>query len=375
MAARRGPSELNLLLAVGKPCGITSHDVVARVRRVLGERRVGHAGTLDPMASGLMVVGVGQATRLLGLLALDTKSYVADISFGSETNTDDAEGEVVRSSACPPELASEEFARTALARLVGPAMQVPPAFSAISVGGVRSYKRARAGEDVELPARPIRIEAAELLAVSTGDDDTEDGAAGTPVIWTVSFTVSKGTYIRAIARDLGRMLGCAAHLSALCRTASGAITLACCQRIDELDAARAREAAIDPVVALGLPALEVGRDALADIACGRAVRVPRSSAASELVAALSAAGSVIGSAACAVAGRDAAGRDLHAPETQAGGPSSPGLDAHTGLTGAIALVSDGALAAIARPSGDRLVMEHVFPQPVIGVRSRPRARV
>ena len=143
--ARRTPSQLNMLLAVDKPVGCTSHDVVSQCRRALHERRVGHAGTLDPMASGVMVVGVGQATRLLGMLTLDTKSYVADISFGVETNTDDAEGEAVRTVPVAPELHDLAYAREQLAAMLGPQMQVPPAFSAISVNGVRAYKSAREG--------------------------------------------------------------------------------------------------------------------------------------------------------------------------------------------------------------------------------------
>ena len=126
-----------MLLAVDKPMGCTSHDVVSQCRRALHERRVGHAGTLDPMASGVMVVGVGQATRLLGMLTLDTKSYVADISFGAETNTDDAEAR--RSARCYCQRAARScYARERLAAMLGPQMQVPPAFSAISVNGVRA---------------------------------------------------------------------------------------------------------------------------------------------------------------------------------------------------------------------------------------------
>ena len=149
--ARRTPSQLNMLLAVDKPVGCTSHDVVSQCRRALHERRVGHAGTLDPMASGVMVVGVGQATRLLGMLTLDTKSYVADISFGVETNTDDAEGEAVRTVPIAADLRDPAYARERLCAMLGPQMQVPPAFSAISVNGVRAYKAAREGNAVELP--------------------------------------------------------------------------------------------------------------------------------------------------------------------------------------------------------------------------------
>lgn len=193
--ACRTPSQLNMLLAVDKPVGCTSHDVVSQCRRALHERRVGHAGTLDPMASGVMVVGVGQATRLLGMLTLDTKSYVADISFGVETNTDDAEGEAVRTVPIAAELRDPSYARERLCTMLGLQMQVPPAFSAISVNGVRAYKAAREGNAVSLPPRPVEVYSADLIAVS-GEGDS--------CVWTVAFSVSKGTYIRALARDLGR---------------------------------------------------------------------------------------------------------------------------------------------------------------------------
>ena len=221
--ARRTPSQLNMLLAVDKPVGCTSHDVVSKSRRALHERRVGHAGTLDPMASGVMVVGVGQATRLLGMLTLDTKSYVADISFGAETNTDDAEGEAVRTVAVANELRDPAYARERLAAMLGPQMQVPPAFSAISVNGVRAYKSAREGNAVDLPPRPVEVYAADLIAV---------GGEGDTCVWTVAFSVSKGTYIRALARDLGRACESAAHISALRRTASGVVSIGACHTAD-----------------------------------------------------------------------------------------------------------------------------------------------
>ena len=154
--ARRTPSQLNMLLAVDKPVGCTSHDVVSQCRRALHERRVGHAGTLDPMASGVMVVGVGQATRLLGMLTLDTKSYVADISFGVETNTDDAEGEAVRTVPVAPELRDLAYAREQLAAMLGPQMQVPPAFSAISVNGVRAIRVLARAMRLSCPRAPSR---------------------------------------------------------------------------------------------------------------------------------------------------------------------------------------------------------------------------
>ena len=214
--ARRTPSQLNMLLAVDKPVGCTSHDVVSQCRRALHEGRVGHAGTLDPMASGVMVVGVGQATRLLGMLTLDTKSYVADISFGAETNTDDAEGEAVRTVAVANELRDPAYARERLAAMLGPQMQVPPAFSAISVNGVRAYKSAREGNAVDLPPRPVEVYAAGLIAV---------GGEGDTCVWTVAFSVSKGTYIRTLCNDIGEKLGCGGAMEELLRTRSGNFTL------------------------------------------------------------------------------------------------------------------------------------------------------
>ena len=310
--AKRTPSTINLLLAVDKPVGCTSHDVVARVRRALSERRVGHAGTLDPLASGVMVVGVGQATRLLGRVTLDTKSYIADIAFGCETNTDDAEGEPTRVVAPEAKLLDESIARGAVAASVGPQQQVPPAFSAISVNGVRAYRRAREGEDVELPARDVTVYAADLIAVGEVD--------GAPV-WTVAYTVSKGTYIRALARDLGRAVGGAAHVASLRRTASGCVTLASCADLDGLDEAAAREHMLDPVQVLGCPAIEVPERFDEDIRCGR--RLPTALVAS--------------------------------------------ATAPVGEGESVALVRAGELLAIARFEGGRLAMSDVFPQPIGGV--------
>ena len=260
---RRGQSGINCLLAVDKPVGMSSHDVVGRVRRALGERRVGHAGTLDPAASGVLVVGVGQGTRLMGMLTQDSKSYLAEIRFGAETDTDDAEGRVVREADLPAACADMDFARETVASLVGEHDQVPPAYSAISIGGERAYKRARAGEDVELPARHITIEGAMLISVA------EEGA-----VWTCAFTVSKGTYIRSIARDLGRSLGSAAHLCGLRRTSSGSVDASSCVSLDDLDARGAdgvAELALDPVRALGLPVRSLSEKERDDALCGRAI--------------------------------------------------------------------------------------------------------
>lgn len=280
---KRKPSVINQLIGIDKPSGMTSHDVVNHVRRSVGERRVGHAGTLDPAATGVMVVGIGQATRLMGHLSSERKSYLATIEFGSETDTEDAEGTVIRTAPVPAEVADPDFASGVLAGMLGQQMQVPPAYSAISVNGQRAYARARSGEAVELEPRPIQIFEAQLLAV-------EDGGApnsGSPVPdamvptahimrWQCAFTVSKGTYVRSIARDLGRAVGSAAHLAQLRRTVSGLVTLADCLSLEELEQLGALgvvRRAIDPLRVLGLGARELSERERADVLCGRPIPV------------------------------------------------------------------------------------------------------
>jgi tRNA pseudouridine55 synthase len=265
---KRGTSGVNALIAIDKPCGMTSHDVVSRVRRYIGEGRVGHAGTLDPDASGVLVVGIGQGTRLMGLLTLDRKGYEAVIEFGSETDTCDASGEVVSTSPVPRELSDTTQAAAYLSTLVGPCEQVPPNYSAISVGGRRSYERARAGEDFELPARRVEILSSSLISV---DAHVGEGGAAS-VSWRCSFVVSKGCYIRSIARDMGRDLGCGAHLSALGRTSSGDIDLDSCHTLDEIAEAGVDgivALALDPVAALGLPVRRLSADEVGPASCGR----------------------------------------------------------------------------------------------------------
>ena len=237
---------------------MTSHDVVGRVRRALSERRVGHAGTLDPAASGVLVVGVGQATRLLGLLTLDDKRYIARIRFGASTDTDDAEGKVLEMAPVPDELSVRAYASKALEGILGPQDQVPPAYSAISLDGKRAYALARAGKDVNLEPRHITVHEAELVAI----DPCEDGLA-----WTCIFKVSKGTYIRSLARDLGKRLGAPAHLEALERISAGPVTLSDCLSLDELaasDVATIAGRSLDPLALVGieprvLSAEELGR--------------------------------------------------------------------------------------------------------------------
>lgn len=201
------------LLVVDKPGGMTSHDVVARVRRVLGTRRVGHAGTLDPMATGVLVIGVGPATRLLGLLALDDKAYRTTMRLGASTITDDRDGEVIAEASAEQIAALHEAdVRGSLDRQVGTIQQRPSAVSAIKVKGRRAYDRVRAGEDVELPARSVTISRIEVLSVQRCEAFIDVD---------VEVECSSGTYVRAIARDAGVALGVGGHLIALRRTRVG----------------------------------------------------------------------------------------------------------------------------------------------------------
>ncbi len=228
------------LVVVDKPAGITSHDVVARVRRLAGTRKVGHAGTLDPMATGVLVLGVDRATRLLGHLMLTDKAYSATVRLGATTTSDDADGEVLVER--PVEGVTSEHVREALATMVGEIEQVPSAVSAIKVDGRRAYDRVRAGEQVELAARRVRVDAIEVTRHEGMEVD-------------IDVRCSSGTYIRAIARDLGELLGCGAHLTALRRTAVGPYDLAVARTLDELaddfgvlpigEAARAAFATLD----------------------------------------------------------------------------------------------------------------------------------
>lgn len=215
------------LLLVDKPAGMTSHDVVARVRRFAGTKKVGHAGTLDPMATGLLLLGLNRATRLLTYLVGADKTYRATIRLGQGTVTDDAEGEISASPGTAD--IDEEAVRAAVGGFAGPIEQVPSAVSAIKVDGKRSYARVRAGEDVQLAARPVTIHSYDVEAVRS---ETADGV---PVLdLDVEIRCSSGTYIRALARDLGVALGSAGHLTALRRTAVGPFDVGEASTLDSL---------------------------------------------------------------------------------------------------------------------------------------------
>ncbi|WP_433602172.1 tRNA pseudouridine(55) synthase TruB [Nocardia sp. CA-135953] len=211
------------LVIVDKDGGWTSHDVVAKCRKLLRTKKIGHAGTLDPMATGVLVLGVERATKLLGLLTLTTKAYTATIRLGQATTTDDAEGEVL-STASATHLTDAEIA-THTAELTGDIEQVPATVSAIKVNGERAYARHRAGEDVQLAARPVTVSRFDILARRDISEFVD---------LDVVVECSSGTYIRALARDLGAALGVGGHLTALRRTRVGPFTLEHARTLDEL---------------------------------------------------------------------------------------------------------------------------------------------
>jgi len=211
------------IVVIDKPAGMTSHTVVAKVRRLAGTRKVGHAGTLDPMATGVLVAGLNRATRLLGHLQLADKSYDATIRLGAVTTTDDAEGTVV--STAPVDGVTEEAIRTAASAYTGEISQIPSAVSAIKVDGKRAYERVRAGEEVTLKARTVTVSRYDIVEVRAGE---------TWIDLDISVDCSSGTYIRALARDLGADLGVGGHLTALRRTRVGAFDLKVAHTLEEL---------------------------------------------------------------------------------------------------------------------------------------------
>ena len=216
------------LVIVDKPSGFTSHDVVAKMRGIARTRRVGHAGTLDPMATGVLVLGVEKATKLLGHLALTEKEYLGTIRLGQNTLTDDAEGDITSSTDASQ--VTREAIDAGVAKLTGRIMQVPSKVSAIKIDGKRSYARVRGGEDFEIPARPVTVSSFQVYDVRE-----EVAADGTPVLdLVVSVVCSSGTYIRALARDLGADLGVGGHLTALRRTRVGPYKLDGARTLDQL---------------------------------------------------------------------------------------------------------------------------------------------
>jgi tRNA pseudouridine55 synthase len=282
------------LIIVDKPGGMTSHDVVARIRKLTGTRRVGHAGTLDPMATGVLVVGVEKATRLLGYLTLTEKEYAATIRLGQSTTTDDAEGEPA--GGAPAGGVSRAALDAEVARLTGEISQVPPGVSAIKVGGRRAYKLTREGAAPELAARPVTVyefaitRVAPASASPRGDDPPStprnsasprgDNPPSTPrnIDWLdVDATIrcSSGTYIRALARDLGAALGTGGHLTALRRTAVGPYRLEQALTLQDLSE-RTRLTPLADAAAAAFPRLDLTADDARRLAHGVRIPVPAS---------------------------------------------------------------------------------------------------
>jgi tRNA pseudouridine55 synthase len=249
------------VLPVDKPAGPTSHDVVAQARRALGERRIGHTGTLDPFASGLLLLCVGVATRIAEYLTDQAKKYRAVMTLGAGTDTDDATGAVITVSEGWRDLSIDDL-ETALAEQVGSVLQRPPAYSAKKVGGERMYRLAREGRAPALDPVPVQIHALDLIAWE-------------PPAVTFDVTCSAGTYIRAIARDVGERLGVPAHLGALRRTAIGSIDVKQAVAFEDLgNEETVRRAWITPLEALAhLPSVRIDAPLAAALAHGRAVQV------------------------------------------------------------------------------------------------------
>jgi tRNA pseudouridine55 synthase len=249
------------LIIVDKPQGWTSHDVVGRLRRLAGTRKVGHAGTLDPMATGVLVIGINRATRLLTFIVGTSKTYTATVRLGQSTITDDAEGEVTGGSIAAA--VTEDDIRTAVARLTGEIQQVPSSVSAIKVKGERSYARVRSGEEVDLPARPVTVHRFDVHAirrVSNGRLQDVD----------VTVECSSGTYIRALARDLGEALGVGGHLTALRRTRVGPYSIEQARTLEQL-AVELEVLSLDDAGRALFPVRELSDEEAVDVSHGRRI--------------------------------------------------------------------------------------------------------
>lgn len=253
MSRKRDAPRLHGLIVIDKPAGFTSHDVVAKLRRITGERKAGHAGTLDPMATGVLPVAFGDATRVLEHLAGVSKVYRAEVTFGVATDSLDADGRV---TAIDPAVAvSDDQIRAAVATFLGAFDQMPPMHSAIKIGGVRLYELARKGVEIDRPARPVEVFGIELIAWDS------------PVA-TIDIHSSKGFYVRTLARDLGERLGTVAHLSNLVRLATGPFSLEDSWTFSELDGLTRDEiSGLWPEIALHpdalvthLPAIAIAED-------------------------------------------------------------------------------------------------------------------
>lgn len=249
------------LVVVDKPAGVTSHDVVGRCRRIFGTRRVGHAGTLDPMATGVLVVGIERATKILGLLTATDKSYAATMRLGQTTSTEDAEGEVLQTVSAT-DVADNQIGE-AVAALRGEIAQVPSSVSAVKVGGKRAYKLAREGQTVELAPRNVRIDRFDVIAVRRVDGLIDVD---------VEVDCSSGTYIRALARDVGATLGVGGHLTALRRIRVGRFGLDQARTLDDLAESPKLSYSLDDACLQSFPRRDLTAQEAEDIRHGRPLK-------------------------------------------------------------------------------------------------------
>ena len=249
------------LVVVDKPAGITSHDVVGRCRRIFGTRKVGHAGTLDPMATGVLLVGIERATKILGLLSATDKSYSATIRVGQTTSTEDAEGEVLQTVSADD--ITDPQIEDAVSALRGEIAQVPSAVSAVKVGGTRAYKLAREGHAVELAPRSVRIDRFDVLAIRHHNRLIDVD---------VDVDCTSGTYIRALARDAGAALGVGGHLTALRRTRVGRFGLDEARTLDNLVEAPRLSYTLDEACLLAFPRRDLSIDEAEDTRHGRPLK-------------------------------------------------------------------------------------------------------
>ncbi|MBV7295252.1 tRNA pseudouridine(55) synthase TruB [Corynebacterium sp. TAE3-ERU12] len=247
------------IVVVDKPQGLTSHDVVAKLRRIFHTRRVGHSGTLDPMATGVLVVGINRGTKFLPHVHADAKSYSATIRLGMATHTDDAEGEEL--SRTDATAVTDEAIREKVATLTGDIMQVPAAVSAIKIDGVRAHERIRRGEEVNIPARPVSVDCFEIMEIRR---DTEGF-----VDIDVAVGCSAGTYVRSLARDLGDALGVGGHLTSLRRTSAGPFTIGDALSLEALEDTPVLSMSLDQACARCFPVRTVSADEAALLSEGQ----------------------------------------------------------------------------------------------------------
>ena len=269
---KRGQTGLCAIVAVDKPEGCTSHDVISRIRRITGERRVGHCGTLDPFATGMLLVCIGPATRLSNYLMDSSKGYIARIAFGVRTDTDDLTGASLEVREVPRQILDPGFAASTLAAGVGDILQLPPSYSAKKIDGRKAYELARKGQAADIAPVPVSVLSAFFLGMGA-----EEGPFGELPYWDVVYEVAKGTCIRSLARDLGEEIGCGAHLSRLRRTSACGVGLSEALTLDELEERFTPEAlgelCIDPAKVLGYPVHELGPKELAKVVNGAPLRI------------------------------------------------------------------------------------------------------